>query len=90
MFLFFSGMPKFKSPEEELNYLRARVAKREEELIIPAKNGVWRTVPLKTLPPSTMSFFQRIRDESHRFAKKYHHKRREIEYREAFRKLRDN
>jgi len=26
-------MPKFKSPEEELDYLRAHVAKREEELI---------------------------------------------------------
>jgi hypothetical protein len=30
---FFKEMPKFKSPEEELDYLRAHVAKREEELI---------------------------------------------------------
>lgn len=29
----FSEMPKFKSPEEELNYLRAHVAKREEGLM---------------------------------------------------------
>ena len=26
-------MPKFKTPEEELTYLRAHVAKREQELI---------------------------------------------------------
>ena len=30
---FFKEMPKFKTPEEELLYLRAHVAKREEELI---------------------------------------------------------
>ncbi|OGI95392.1 hypothetical protein A2917_02410 [Candidatus Nomurabacteria bacterium RIFCSPLOWO2_01_FULL_42_17] len=30
---FFKEMPKFKTPEEELQYLRAHVAKREEELI---------------------------------------------------------
>ena len=29
---FFKEMPKFQTPEEELNYLRAHVAKREEEL----------------------------------------------------------
>mgnify|MGYP001602920911 CR=1 FL=1 len=31
--LFFKEMPKFQTPEEELDYLRAHVAKREEELI---------------------------------------------------------
>ncbi|MFA6324650.1 MAG: TraM recognition domain-containing protein [Candidatus Paceibacterota bacterium] len=30
---FFKEMPKFKNPEEELNYLRAHVAKKEQELI---------------------------------------------------------
>jgi hypothetical protein len=30
---FFKEMPKFKTPEEELDYLRAHVAKREEELV---------------------------------------------------------
>ncbi|OGI86604.1 hypothetical protein A3A05_01365 [Candidatus Nomurabacteria bacterium RIFCSPLOWO2_01_FULL_41_12] len=30
---FFKEMPKFKTPEEELDYLRAHVARREEELI---------------------------------------------------------
>ena len=29
---FFKEMPKFKTPAEELDYLRAHVAKREEEL----------------------------------------------------------
>lgn len=56
----------------------AALAKREEELYIEG-----RALPLKLafLPPETAFFFQRIRDESHRFAKKYHHKRREILYR---------
>lgn len=31
---FFKEMPKFKSPEEELDYLRAHVAEREKELMI--------------------------------------------------------
>ena len=30
---FFKEMPKFKNPEEELSFLRAHVAKREEELV---------------------------------------------------------
>ncbi len=30
---FFNEVPKFKTPQEELSYLRAHVAKREEELI---------------------------------------------------------
>ncbi len=30
---FLNDMPKFKTPEEELNYLRGHVAKREQELI---------------------------------------------------------
>jgi hypothetical protein len=30
---FFKEMPKFKTPEEELDYLRAHITKREEELI---------------------------------------------------------
>jgi hypothetical protein len=30
---FFKEMPKFKTPQEELEYLRAQVAKRENDLI---------------------------------------------------------
>ncbi len=30
---FFKEMPKFKTPEEELLYLRAHISKREEELM---------------------------------------------------------
>ena len=30
---FLSEVPKFKTPEEELQYLRAHVARREQELI---------------------------------------------------------
>ncbi len=59
------------------------LAKREEELYAPHNS---RTVRLDSLPPDTGFFFQRIRDESHRFAKRYHHKLREISYRPVNRK----
>jgi hypothetical protein len=39
---FFKEMPKFKNPEEELDYLRAHVAKREEELV---KQGQFEHAP---------------------------------------------
>ncbi len=54
------------------------LAKRVEELYSPDKKT---TIRLDSLPPETGFFFQRIRDESHRFAKRYHHKLREISYR---------
>ncbi|MEK7541807.1 MAG: GIY-YIG nuclease family protein [Patescibacteria group bacterium] len=55
------------------------LAKREEELYIEGKK---RPVRLDSLTREVMHFFQRVRDESHRFAKKYHHKLREIDFRE--------
>lgn len=54
------------------------LAKREEELYSPHH---FRTIRLDSLPAETGFFFQRIRDESHRFAKRYHHKLREMSYR---------
>ncbi len=54
------------------------LAKRDEELYI---QGRALPVRLNTLPPAVMFFFQRVRDESHRFAKKYHHKLREMSFR---------
>lgn len=54
------------------------LAKREEELYSPS---IAHTIRLDSLPPETGFFFQRIRDQSHRFAKRYHHKLREISYR---------
>lgn len=57
----------------------AALAKREEELYIKGKPA---PVRLDSLPPEVMHFFQYVRDESHRFAQKYHHKLREISYRE--------
>lgn len=56
----------------------AALAKREEELYIEGKDAPAR---LDALPREVMLFFQHVRDESHRFAKKYHHKLREISYR---------
>jgi len=58
--------------------LAAGLAKREEELYI---EGKILPVRLRSLPFEIASFFQRVRDESHRFAKKYHHKLREMQLR---------
>lgn len=58
------------------------LAKREEELFIPGRST---SVRLDSLPNPTAFFFQRVRDESHRFAKRYHHKIREITFRRASR-----
>ena len=56
------------------------LAKREEELY---REGGQTPVRLDSLSRDTMHFFQRVRDESHRFATKYHHKLRELSYREG-------
>jgi len=56
----------------------AALAKRQEELYFPKWEKPKR---LFTLGKDTALFFQRVRDEAHRFAKKYHHKLREIAYR---------
>ena len=56
----------------------AALAKREEELYI---EGSARPVRLALLSRDAMLFFQYVRDESHRFAKKYHHQLRAMSYR---------
>ncbi|MBI2055329.1 MAG: excinuclease ABC subunit UvrC, partial [Candidatus Sungbacteria bacterium] len=48
------------------------LAKREEILYLPG----CKAVALKSQPPDVLHLFQRIRDESHRFARAYHHKLR--------------
>ncbi len=58
----------------------AALAKREEELYLPGKPPL----RLASLPRHTEHLFRHIRDESHRFAKRYHHKRREMVYRTAY------
>ncbi len=77
------GKPQLNAVQKELRpgnsdiYLTA-LAKREEELFIEGKGEPQR---LDSLPPEVKFFFQQVRDESHRFAKRYHHKLREISYR---------
>lgn len=56
----------------------ASLAKKEEELYLENRKA---PIRLFTLPQSSALFFQHVRDESHRFAKKYHLKLREISYR---------
>ena len=55
------------------------LAKREEILYTAAG----RAIPLRRQDPAVLHLFQRIRDESHRFARAYHHKLRERLYAEA-------
>ena len=57
----------------------AALAKREEELYLPGRVS---PMPLKNLPQVLAQFLQRVRDESHRFARVYHHKLREASFRE--------
>ena len=88
-----SVIQHFRSPTSEVSEVGLRninhkipvvvaLAKREEELYTEGKQ---KPVRLDSLPPAAMHFFQRVRDESHRFAKKYHHKLREISYRQNIR-----
>ena len=60
---------KFKIP------IIMALAKREEELYIKNRRL---PIQLKKQLQEILHLFQRIRDESHRFAKRYHHKRREM------------
>ena len=53
------------------------LAKKEEELYTENRRF---PIKLKKQPKEILHLFQRIRDESHRFAKKYHHKLREQKY----------
>lgn len=78
------GKPQLNAVMSIINHyapsLASRVvalAKKEEELYCPDR---LKTIRLDSLPPGTAFFFQRIRDESHRFAKRYHHKLREMSY----------
>lgn len=82
------GLPQMGAVREVLRpgrdtIILSALAKREEELYLEHRRA---PVRLDTLPRDAMLFFQHVRDESHRFAKKYHHKLREISYREDFKK----
>ena len=55
------------------------LAKREEILFLEDR----RAIPLRKQDHAILHFFQRIRDESHRFARAYHHKLRTKHYAEA-------
>ncbi len=52
------------------------LAKRDEELYVQNRSY---PIQLKRQPREVLHFFQRVRDEAHRFARKYHHKLREKE-----------
>mgnify|MGYP001560281822 CR=1 FL=1 len=55
------------------NTLIAALAKREEELYLPKMASA---IKINNLSQSTSSFLKRVRDESHRFARRYHHRLR--------------
>ena len=67
------GRAKFETP------MVTALAKREEVLYTEAG----RTMYLKRGEPAVLQLFQRIRDESHRFARSYHHKLRKKSYAQA-------
>ncbi|MBI3421042.1 MAG: UvrB/UvrC motif-containing protein [Candidatus Sungbacteria bacterium] len=74
------GKPQLNAVRKELrpgnpDIPLAALAKREEELFVDGRPMPQR---LDSLPPEAKFFFQHVRDESHRFAKKYHHKLREM------------
>lgn len=52
------------------------LAKKEEKLIVPLSEGPYNVITLKSNAPA-LNLVKRIRDESHRFAKKYHLQLRE-------------
>ncbi len=75
------GKPQLNVVRAEMTSPHVRVlalAKCEEDLYTDPNA---RPIRLDSLPVEVMHFLQRVRDESHRFAKKYHHKLREISYR---------
>ena len=53
------------------------LAKRKEELYSEEESA---PIELKKQPEHLLHLFQNIRNESHRFAKRYHHKRRELAF----------
>jgi excinuclease ABC subunit C len=69
---------ELRNVEQESPINAVGLAKREEELYIPGRK---KPVLLRTLPREAELFFEHVRNESHRFAKQYHHKLREISYR---------
>lgn len=56
------------------------LAKKEEELYTESRRM---PIPLKTLNRDILHLFQAVRDEAHRFAKKYHHTLRKKSYENA-------
>ena len=83
------GKPQLNAVLKELQELRIKnyesrilvtaLAKREE--ILFRENGG--AIRLKQREPSLLHLFQRIRDESHRFARAYHHSLRKKRYQQS-------
>ncbi|KKU52981.1 MAG: hypothetical protein A3A28_05325 [Candidatus Sungbacteria bacterium RIFCSPLOWO2_01_FULL_47_32] len=63
--------------EDLRSVILTSLAKKEEELYI---EGMKHPIRLQEGSGGILHLFQHIRDESHRFAKKYHHKLRKIKY----------
>lgn len=65
-----SRLRKSAYSQRESAIIIVALAKREEELYTEKRNA---PIPLKTLDRDVLHLFQVVRDEAHRFAKKYHH-----------------
>ncbi|MFY9461729.1 MAG: GIY-YIG nuclease family protein [Candidatus Sungiibacteriota bacterium] len=69
-------LKKFKTERIKTKAVITALAKRDEELYVAGRK---KPVRLKREDRGLLHFFQRVRDEAHRYAKKYHHKLREME-----------
>lgn len=67
------GAARLALASEKLSIPVAALAKREEELHLPARKAPY---PLRRLPSPLLHFAQHIRNEAHRFAIAHHRRRR--------------
>lgn len=75
-------LKKIKMEHIKTKAVITALAKRDEELYVAGRK---KPIQLKGGVRGLLHFFQRVRDEAHRYAKKYHHKLREKELRESWR-----
>lgn len=69
--------PRESAYSQRKSALVVALAKRDEELYVAGRK---KPVQLKKADREVLHFFQHIRDEAHRYAKKYHHKLRKVAY----------
>lgn len=72
-----SVLREFRSKKQELKSILVTALAKKEEVLYTERGN---TLYLKRGQPELLHLFQRIRDESHRFARAYHHRLRRRSY----------